>query len=112
MQRHIAPHNALNLLSVILTTAAVVALLAPLALAGNLHYPNMQVLTLQLLSTFVLLGAGFFASVAAAGTTTIEAGDTLNNRPACGSAGNAAARRAPTCAVNPLATAPAHATPA
>jgi len=112
MQRHIAPHNALNLLSVILTTAAVVALLAPLALAGNLHYPNMQVLTLQLLSTFVLLGAGFFASVAAAGNKTVEADNALSNQPGCGTAGNATARRAPKCAANPVATAPAYATPA
>lgn len=112
MQKHIAPNSALNLLSVILTTAVVVVLLAPVTFAGNLHYPNMQVLALQLLSTFALLGAGFFASVAAAGTNAIEAGDTLGNQPACGTAGNAAARRAPTCAVNPLAPVPAHATPA
>lgn len=112
MQRHIAPNDALTLFSVILNTGAAIVLLAPLAFAGNLHYPNMQVLALQLLSTFVLLGAGFFASVAAVGKETIAAGNALSNQPGCGVAGKTTARRAPKCASNPLATAPAHATPA
>lgn len=112
MQKHIAPNGALNLLSVILTAAAVIVLLAPLTFAGSLHYPNMQVLALQLLSSFALLGAGFFSSVAAAGKNAIKAGNALSNQPGCGTAGNAPARRAPACAANPLTTAPAHTTPA
>lgn len=107
------PGGPLNLLSAVLSASAVIVLLAPLALAGSLHYPNIQVLALQLLLTFALLGGGFFASVAAAtglNKKALGAGGTLEGQPACGSAGTATAQRSAACAANPIMTTPAHAT--
>lgn len=113
MQKHIASNSPLNLLSAALSVSAVIVLLAPLAFAGSLHYPNIQVLVLQLLLTFALLGGGFFASVAAAEglkKKVLEASNTLQNQPACSNVGRATARRLPACAANPIMTTPTHAT--
>lgn len=107
------PGGPLNLLSAVLSASAVIVLLAPLALAGSLDFPNLQAFALQLLSTFALLGGGFFASVAAANglnEKTPETSGMLESQPACGSAGTAPARRPAACAANPIMTTPAHAT--
>ncbi len=112
-QTTLNPNRPLNLLSGVLSAAAVIVLIAPVAFAGSLHYPNLQLFVLQLLSTVALLGGGFFAAVAAAGGFTkeaIEAGNTLESPPACANA--PIARRLPARAASPAVPTPAHATPA
>lgn len=107
-----APGSPLKLLSAALSAVAVVVLLVPLALAGSLNYPALQVFAWQMLLTLALLGGGFFASVAAANgpnKTALATRDTLESQPACSSAGTATARRSAACA-NPIMTTPAHAT--
>lgn len=92
----------LGLLSGLSFAAAAVVLLAPVAFAGSLHYPNLSLFALQLLAVVVLLGGGFFASVAAAKLSATATRAAAQAQPTCDAA--RPTPRRPAATTNPAAT--------